>query len=450
VTGVFGTLEPVQALAPADRTLHGLLYEGLLAFDQTIRPVPVLADGQPETPDGRVWTVRCRQDITFHDGTPFTCADALSRLESLRANAAVITGGDVDPTTLRALLDRITTLTLVDDHTLTITLSEPFGYVPEALAHPAAAIIRPDGIGTGPYVLASLSETEAALQANLAYRVSPLPAETVVLSTLPEYIASAERITRFGTLYDAMDVAPIGGLPDDAVLLSAPGATTLMLVFGSEDSLASNVGIRRALGMAIDRADIVDQVYGGHARPILSLAPLTEVGYSEPAASAPSAAAMRQTQAEAGWPDGFSMLLYVDADAPNDEALGNLFLDQLEVLYIDGGTAPLGSAIQPPAFALTAQSFPDTYAALNWLMGEGGPAAEDALLREIVSEVQTAPAASERETALAAVRERLEETLPLIPLVAPDACALAAPEAAVSGGGHVRVSPFGWLEIAIP
>jgi glutathione transport system substrate-binding protein len=445
VTGTFESLEPVQAQSRAERTLHGLLYEGLLAFDPSLRPVPVLADGQPEaSPDGLAWTVRCRQDVTFHDGEPFTCADALARLESLRANAAVIASNQGDPTTLRALLDRIASVTLVDDHTLTITLSEPFSYLPEALSHPAAAIIHPDGVGTGPYMLASLSETEATLQANPAYRDAPLPAETVVLATLPGDVASGERITGLGTRYDAIDVAPTDDLPEGADLLTAPGVTAVMLLFDPDDPVASNPGVRRAIGAVVDRARLVEQAYDGRARPALSLVTLTDIETAEMVPTTPSVTAAREIQAEAGWPDGFGLTLFVAHAAPQGEVLGTALMNQLGALYIDGATAPLDPVEMPPAFSLAARAFPDSYVALSWLVGEDGPAAGDALLRQMLDEARAAPTSPEREAALAAAREHLSETLPLIPLVAPDACALAAP-----GSAHVRASPFGWLEIAI-
>jgi len=437
VTGVFSTLEPALAHAPSDRTLHALLYEGLLTFDEALRPVPILADGLPEpSANGLVWTLRCRQDVVFHDGGAFTCADARARLESLQANAAVITGEDVSTVTLRALLERISILALVDDYTLTITLSEPFGYLPEALAHPAAAVIRPDGIGTGPYRLAALTDTEATLEANRAYRRAPLPAETVVLSTLPEDAAWS------AATYDAMDTAPIGNTPDGAVLLTTPGTAIILLRFGPDASMASTVAIRRAMSMVIDRAALADQVYDGHARPVMSL--IMNIGSESSPATAEALAAARELQAEAGWPDGFDMLVYADSAIPRREILGEALSDQLEALYITGGAARLELAIEPPGFILTMLPFPDSYTALTWLVGADGPAVGDEGLRQIIAEAQAAPTAAEREAALAAARSHLSETLPVITLVALDARALARPDAAV------RLSPFGWLEIRLP
>jgi hypothetical protein len=150
----------------------------------------------------------------------------------------------------------------------------------------------------------------------------------------------------------------------------------------------------------------------------------------------------REMQAGAGWPDGFNMLLYVDSALPRSEALGGALMEQLAVLYIDGGTVPLEFALEPPAFILSAHSFPDSYAALNWLVGEDGPSADDEILHQTLADVQTALTVSEREVALEVAQERISQTIPTVPLVSLDARALANP-----GLDHVRVSPFGWLEI---
>ena len=88
------------------------------------------------------------------------------------------------------------------------------------------------------------------------------------------------------------------------------------------------------------------------------------------------------------------------------------------------------------------QSFPDSYAALSWLVGEGGPAANDEILHQAFVNAQSALTASEREAALETVSVRLSETLPVIWLLALEGQALASPDV-----DHVRLSPFGWLEI---
>src|SRR5690606_37980487 len=54
------------------------IFNGLVAFDQDLELVPDLAAEMPEvSEDGRTVTVRLREDVTFHDGKPFTSEDVV-------------------------------------------------------------------------------------------------------------------------------------------------------------------------------------------------------------------------------------------------------------------------------------------------------------------------------------------------------------------------------------
>ena len=44
-------------------------------------PLPSLAAEWGSSPDAKVWTFKLRQDVKFHDGAPFTAADAVATLQ---------------------------------------------------------------------------------------------------------------------------------------------------------------------------------------------------------------------------------------------------------------------------------------------------------------------------------------------------------------------------------
>jgi ABC-type transport system substrate-binding protein len=53
-----------------------LLYNGMYRIDDHLSVVPDIATGMPETSaDGLTWTVKLRDDVTFHDGSAVTSAD---------------------------------------------------------------------------------------------------------------------------------------------------------------------------------------------------------------------------------------------------------------------------------------------------------------------------------------------------------------------------------------
>src|SRR4051812_37764754 len=68
------TLDPAHASNSTDYSRLFMFYNGLTVFDEKLIPQPDLAEAV-ETTDGKVWTIRLRKGVTFHDGAPFTSAD---------------------------------------------------------------------------------------------------------------------------------------------------------------------------------------------------------------------------------------------------------------------------------------------------------------------------------------------------------------------------------------
>src|SRR5688572_12791668 len=67
------TLNPVLGFAPHG---DGKIFEGLVSLNADLQPVPDLAADLPEvSEDGLTYTVKLRDDVTFHDGEPLTAED---------------------------------------------------------------------------------------------------------------------------------------------------------------------------------------------------------------------------------------------------------------------------------------------------------------------------------------------------------------------------------------
>src|SRR5699024_6642339 len=59
------------------QTMTRNVYEGLAAVDVDGEIIPALAESWDVSEDGLTYTFDLREDVTFHDGTPFTAADAV-------------------------------------------------------------------------------------------------------------------------------------------------------------------------------------------------------------------------------------------------------------------------------------------------------------------------------------------------------------------------------------
>ena len=54
----------------------GKIFDGLVTYDFDLNPKPQLATSWTVSPDGLKYTFKLREGVTWHDGKPFTSADA--------------------------------------------------------------------------------------------------------------------------------------------------------------------------------------------------------------------------------------------------------------------------------------------------------------------------------------------------------------------------------------
>lgn len=148
------TLDPMASTADLVGIITQHIFETLYTFDSNWRPAPLLAESFPEiSEDGKVYTIRLRAGVKFHDGSEMTSEDAVA---SLNRWMNVATRG-------KQAADVISGVEAVDPLTVRITLKTPYAPLVSLLAfNNSAAIILPaekqadpltEFVGTGPYVL---------------------------------------------------------------------------------------------------------------------------------------------------------------------------------------------------------------------------------------------------------------------------------------------------------
>ena len=149
-------LDPIWTSAIVTQ-MHGYhVYDTLFAVNGAQQPRPQMAEGHRVSDDGRVWQIRLREGLRFHDGEPVRAIDCAASLERWSKRDAF---GQI----LAAVVDR---WAATDDRTLEIRLKRPFPLLLDALAKPDAnvAFILPERlartdastqvsemIGSGPY-----------------------------------------------------------------------------------------------------------------------------------------------------------------------------------------------------------------------------------------------------------------------------------------------------------
>lgn len=149
-------LDPIFTTASVT-TGHGYyVFDTLYGVDKDMKPRPQMAEGHEVSDDGRVWTIRLREGLRFHDGEPVRARDCVASLVRWSKRDSF---GQV-------LAKAVEGWEAADDRTVRIKLSRPFPPLLEALAKPTSlvAFIMPERlartdaatqvtemVGSGPY-----------------------------------------------------------------------------------------------------------------------------------------------------------------------------------------------------------------------------------------------------------------------------------------------------------
>ena len=139
-------LDPIWTTAIVTQ-MHGYhVIDTLFAMDSQLRPQPQMAEGHEVSSDGRVWRIRLREGLRFHDNEPVRAQDCA---------ASMARWAKRDPFG-QILAERGDEWRAADDRTLEIKLKRPFALMLDALAKPDANV---------PFIMpARLAQTDAATQ----------------------------------------------------------------------------------------------------------------------------------------------------------------------------------------------------------------------------------------------------------------------------------------------
>lgn len=250
--GAQGDFHPITGENRADLTLAPLLYQGLFALDRQFEAQKELCSGYTVSEDGRTWTFQL-VNITFSDGSPLTAWEVAASLEQARKSERY--AGRL------AVISKVT----AGDGAVSVTLSAPNGDLPKLLDVPIVKETsdkkRP--LGTGPYML----EEDGEDLRLVAREGASVPVQTIPLRPVG---AGDELVHGFDagevSLVDT-DLTGSGVLGYSGHLETNDYPTTTLLYVGCNTAkgLCQDAELRQAVGLVMDRRDIVERLLAGHA-----------------------------------------------------------------------------------------------------------------------------------------------------------------------------------------
>jgi len=260
---------------------QGMVYESLV--ENTSEGIkPLLASSWEISKDGKVYTFHLRQDVKFHDGEPFNAEAVKQNIDAVQHNA--------EKHSWIKLSTKIVECKVIDEHTVQLTLSEPYypALAELSMTRPYVFLSPKDfkngetmnGVngyrGTGPYVLtAHEPEQYATFEANTDYWNGAPSIHKITAKVLPAgettFLALQKGEVNFAFTddrgADSMDVEAMKQLEasGDYQIVRSESMNTKMIVANSSrsGSPVHETAVRQALWHAVDRETISRDIMGG-------------------------------------------------------------------------------------------------------------------------------------------------------------------------------------------
>ncbi|UZD46163.1 glutathione ABC transporter substrate-binding protein [Peribacillus frigoritolerans] len=267
---------------------HHKIYEGLVQRDENSEIQPMLAEKWKQIND-TTWEFKLREDVKFHDGTPFN-ADAVKKTFDRLLDPVVASPRAV-------VFDMVKEVKAVDEFTVQFILKEPFSPLLSILANHEGGIISPKTIekygkkviqepnGTGPFAFDSWSPgQEITLTKNDSYWGDEPKVDKVIFKVVPE---DSTRISMIETgeahIAEPLPVAVMDQVESSPSMdvYRSEGYGTEYLGFNVNNEPFNDERVRKAIAHAIEMDSIIKGVFNNVGVKANSLMGSKVFGYNE-------------------------------------------------------------------------------------------------------------------------------------------------------------------------
>ncbi len=333
-----GTMNPYGGSFGPQLTLTTQAIETLFLYNQDGELVPWLVTDYIYDEGNRGITLHLRDDVYFHNGDKMTSADVLYSFEVAKkhqALSAILTAIDKD------------NVKAIDEYTVYVPARFPVGTIPHLLSNlfvvnkntfEAESSASAGFTGTGPWKVtdwkAGISVSFEAFDNYWGGKPEVSELEIRIITESSIRMIELERgevdIYRTGSTEDINRVER--GDSENAKVWKADASMCIhYLGFNCSHAPFDDVKVRQALCYALDRDSVADAVFGPKGEPSTNLFPggswyspdlPEELKYNYDPEKA------KALLAEAGYPDGLKVSLYVDSN-PSRRSIAELIPSML-------------------------------------------------------------------------------------------------------------------------
>lgn len=262
------TLNPLRNReATVDLALK-LLFQPLIAFDESGKCIPSVAQSWTVSPDGTTVSLVLRQDIQWHDGTTLTADDVIFSLDTI--------GGSAEDAVYKRVGDYISGYTKTGTYSLDIRFREVFSSNLWCLNFPVIpahyyrgqtdpkSVVSQTPIGSGPYRLEAYEmASEMRLSANPSY-VGGVP----TIGDIRVKITSGAQTDIYAFEQGMTDVLVTNAnqagrytTENIAGIHQYPSRNYDFIAFNFNKSLFQDKQMRQAVAYALPKKNICESVY---------------------------------------------------------------------------------------------------------------------------------------------------------------------------------------------
>jgi peptide/nickel transport system substrate-binding protein len=277
-----GALNPAITTSGLTHPVTGQIFNGLIRLDRAFTPQPDLAKSWEVSEDKRTYTFRLQENVTWHDGEPFSSADVKFSFEQILVKFSQRTQAALAP-----ILDSIEA---PDKNTVVFKLKQPYAPLVELLDEDNGAILpkhlyegtdpltnpaNAKPVGTGPFKFeSSLPGDRITLVRNADYFQPNQPyLDRMIFRVIPSPPQALQALQAGEVNLILFPIPPLVDqlrkLPETVVTEEGREgfARVIRLIPNLRRKPFDDVRVRRAMASAIDREFIAKTVYAGQFQP---------------------------------------------------------------------------------------------------------------------------------------------------------------------------------------
>jgi len=269
-------LNPILSTDSVSSEIESWLFNGLLKYDKDGNIIGDLASSYHFV-DELTLEIKLKKNVLWHDGVKFTAADVIYTYDTIN-NPKIYTP-------ITASYAKVQSVIAIDDYTIQITYKEPYfkalelwlvSIIPKHIFENEKDIMTSKynkmPIGTGPYTLDKLKlSQDIILKVNKNYFDEVPKIETIRYKFVPDPTTSFYMLKQKQLDLGGITPIQVNRQLDDNFnnafeIYEKPSFAYSYLGFNLQHEKFKDKKIREAISLAINRKEIADILYFGHAQ----------------------------------------------------------------------------------------------------------------------------------------------------------------------------------------